>query len=95
MADVTDPDSPADVLAYLARRRCGICGAGLGSITMADVSPSRHSPAWRCEPPPPTCWDLTCPGCAQQITIGVREGESGPLHPSRVSRRGPRRRINE
>jgi hypothetical protein len=91
MATVT-PDSPADVVAYLDRRRCGECGTPLGSITAVEVSRSQHSPKWRCWPPHPTCWDFACPGCGQQITIWVRKGKAGPLYPSRVSRRSPQRR---
>jgi hypothetical protein len=82
MAEVVEPDSPADVVAYLDRRRCDVCRAELGSVPSAAVSRSRHSPKWRCWPPPPTCWELVCPACGQQITIWVRKGKAGPLYPS-------------
>lgn len=92
MKEIAVTDSPADVVAYLERRRCDFCRAKLGPVTAAAISPSQHGPAWRCFPPHPTCWDLACPECGQQITIWVRKGKAGPLYPSLVSRRSPVRK---
>jgi len=63
VAEVVEPDSPADVVAYLDRRRCGVCQAELGSVLAAAVSRSRHSPKWRCWPP------HTSPGRDQQVRV--------------------------
>ncbi len=85
-------DTPADVVAYLDRRRCGACGVSLSTVTARDVSRSQICPQWRCLPPAPSCWEFSCPGCRVSITVWVRKGKAGPLYPSRISRRSPQRR---
>src|SRR5262245_39620533 len=85
-------DSPADVVAYLDRRRCGQCGTSLGSVSTSEILLSRHHPKWRCPWPHPTCWDFSCPTCGQAITIWVRKGKAGPFGDTHVSRRSPKRR---
>lgn len=90
--DEDEPDPRPAVLAYLERRKCGVCRASLESVTIADVLESSVSPAFRCFPPAPSCWNLLCKACGQQIMMAVRKGKAWPVYPAKVSRRSPKRR---
>ena len=85
----SEKDSPADVIAFLARRKCGVCRFSLGTLTVASVSRSPYSPKFRCLPPIPTCWNIACPGCGQSIMVCVRKGKAWAHYPAKVTRRSP------
>ena len=70
-----ETDARADVVAYLDRRWCTACRAPL-SVAVSEVTRSLYSPKFRCWPPHPTCWQLRCPGCGQEIIIAVRKGKA-------------------
>jgi hypothetical protein len=91
MKAAVEADPRADVLAYLDRRRCGTCRSPLSAVNVVDVTRSPHSPAFRCWPPHPTCWQLACPGCRQPFTIAVRKAKAWPIF-GEITRRSPKPR---
>jgi hypothetical protein len=89
---VSESDLPVDIQTYLDRRKCGSCGNPLGSIALAEIVRLSWSPKFRCLPPIPSCWQITCPGCGREIVFCLRKGKAWPLVPGSVSRRSPKRR---